>query len=132
MLYVLCVLTDCKTCIFYYTAYNETRHRNNVCCQSHVRISKRVHQSYVQICFIFRRSGIFRFMYKSSSVEVVSLRVLTLSMSSCCLLLSFTFLQPEVKVEPFEPRKEFLNEHSFICCSTVFAFSFCQSKKPFS
>ena len=128
MLCVLCLLTDCKTCIFYCAAYNDTRHRSNVCCQLHVRISKRVHQSYVQICFIFRRSGIFRFMYKSSSVEVVSLGVVTLSMSSCCLLLSFSFLQPEVKVEPSEPLKEFINEHLFRWCSTGFAFTFCQSK----
>ena len=128
MLYILCLLTDCKTCIFYCTAYNDTRHRSNVCCQLYVRISKRVHQSYVQICFIFRRSGIFRFMYKSSSVEVVSLGVVTLSMSSCCLLLSFSFLQPEVKVEPSEPLKEFINEHSSRCFSTVFAFLFCHSK----
>ena len=73
--------------------YNDTRHRSNVCCQLHVRIPKRVHQSCVQICFIFRRSGIFLFMYKSSSVEVVLLRIVTPSMSFCCLLCCRSFLQ---------------------------------------
>ena len=73
--------------------YNDTRHRSNVCCQLHVRIPKRVHQSCVQICFIFRRSGIFLFMYKSSSVEVVLLRIVTPSMSFCCLLCRRSFLQ---------------------------------------
>ena len=46
------ITSHCKTC-------NSNRLKSNVCCQLCVRIPQRVHQSCVQICFIFRRPGIF-------------------------------------------------------------------------
>ena len=46
------ITSHCKTC-------NINRLKSNVCCQLCVRIPQRVHQSCVQICFIFRRPGIF-------------------------------------------------------------------------
>ena len=67
--------------------------------------------------FHFSSLWYFSFVYKSSSVEVILLRIVTLSMSSCCLLLSFYFLlQLGVSEVPCFLRQEFWNAYPSICC----------------